>query len=79
MKWQEKWLRQTFCNHHAMRTTAAETAQNGYLFKCSKCGKYLNWSIESGVFGDFRFWAGIVCGSFMFYIVFCSLPVIVKH
>lgn len=50
-----KWIKQTFCMHSVIKTTDEEMEKTGYLFKCSKCGKYLPWHIHVEMWDDARF------------------------
>lgn len=73
-----KWIKQTFCMHSVIKTTDEEMEKTGYLFKCSKCGKYLPWHIHVEMWDDVRFWIGVLCGILMFDVMIRTLLIILK-
>lgn len=73
-----KWIKQTFCMHSVIKTTDEEMEKTGYLFKCSKCGKYLPWHIHVEMWDDARFWIGVLCGILLFDVMIRTLLIILK-
>nr|DAY61224.1 MAG TPA: hypothetical protein [Caudoviricetes sp.] len=73
-----KWIKQTFCMHSVIKTTDEEMEKTGYLFKCSKCGKYLPRHIHVEMWDDARFWIGVLCGILMFDVMIRTLLIILK-
>lgn len=74
-----EWFKQTFCTHSVIRTTEEEMKETGYLFKCSKCGKYLPWHVHVEMWDDARFWFGVLFGILAFNIMLNTLLVVLKE
>lgn len=71
-------IRQLLCSHHVVKCSEEEYKSTNYAFKCSKCGKYIDWEFRREFWEDYRFWIGVLWGILAFQFLLSLLIWIVK-